>query len=173
MSARSILLALATVLTTVGIAPLPAAEPPAPASIIVAGPARAPISLSIEELARLPTVRVNVAFLTEHGTHSASFEGPLLWTVLRKAGVVDPAMHREQVSQSVVILGRDGYHAVLALGKIPPEFEGKQVILAERMDDQPLDAEQLRIIVPLDKRGGRSVREVARIDVSAVSTGSQ
>jgi hypothetical protein len=98
MSARSILLALATVLTTVGIAPLHAAEPSAPASIIVAGPARAPISLSIEELARLPTVRVNVAFLTQHGTHSASFEGPLLWTVLRKAGVVDPAMHREQVS---------------------------------------------------------------------------
>jgi hypothetical protein len=47
------------------------------------------------------------------------------------------------------------------------------VILAERMDDQPLDAEQLRIIVPLDKRGGRSVREVARIEVSTPLTGSQ
>ena len=82
MSAHSILLALATVLTTVGIAPLRAAEPPAPASIIVAGPSHSPMSLSIEELAHLPTVRVNVAFLTEHGTHSASFEGPLLWTVL-------------------------------------------------------------------------------------------
>ena len=98
MSTRSILLALATVLSTVAITPLHAAEPSAPASIIVAGPARAPISLSIEELARLPTVRVNVAFLTEHGTHSASCEGPLLRTTLRKAGVVDPAMHREQVS---------------------------------------------------------------------------
>jgi hypothetical protein len=75
-----------------------------------------------------------------------------LWTVLQKAGVVDPAMHREQVSQSIVLLGRDGFRAVLALGEIAPEFEGKQVILAERMDDQPLDAEQLRIIVPLDKR---------------------
>ena len=107
------------------------------------------------------------------GTHSASFEGPLLWTVLQKAGVVDPAMHREQASESVVILGRDGYRAVLALGEIAPEFEGKQVILAERMDDQPLDAEQLRIIVPLDKRGGRSVREVARIEVSTPLTGSQ
>ena len=173
MSARSILLALAMVLTTVGIAPLRAAEPPAPASIIVAGPSHSAMSLSIEELARLPTVRVNVAFLAEHGTHSASFEGPLLWTVLQKVGAVDPAMYREQVSESVVILGRDGYRAVLALGEIAPEFEGKQVILAERMDDQPLDAEQLRIIVPLDKRGGRSVREVARIEVSAPSTGSQ
>jgi DMSO/TMAO reductase YedYZ molybdopterin-dependent catalytic subunit len=173
MSTRSVLLTLATVLATVAIAPLHAAEPSAPTSIIVAGPSRAPLTLSIEELARLPTVRVNVAFLTEHGTHSASFEGPLLWTVLQKAGVVDPAMHREQVSESVVILGRDGYRAVLALGEIAPEFEGKQVILAERMNDQPLDAEQLRIIVPLDKRGGRSVREVARIEVTPPLTGSQ
>src|SRR3984893_16008759 len=152
MSTRSISLVLATVLSTVAIAHLHAAEPPAPASIIVAGPSRSPISLSIEELAHLPTVRVNVAFLTGQGTHSASFEVPLLWTVLQKAGVVDPAMHREQVSQSVVILGRDGYRTVLALGEIAPEFEGKQGLLAERMDDQPLDAEQLRIIVPLDKR---------------------
>ena len=37
----------------------------------------------------------------------------------------------------------------------------------------PLDAEQPRIIVPLDKRGGRSVREVARIEVSTPLTGSQ
>ncbi len=44
MSARSILLALATVLTTVGIAPLRAAEPPASASIIVAGPSHSPMS---------------------------------------------------------------------------------------------------------------------------------
>jgi hypothetical protein len=47
-------------------------------------------------------------------------------------------MYREQVSQSVVILGRDGYRAVLALGEIAPEFEGKQVILAERMDTSHL-----------------------------------
>jgi hypothetical protein len=72
-----------------------------------------------------------------------------------------------------VLLGRDGYRAVLALGEIAPESEGKQVILAELMGDQPLDAEQLRIIVPLDKRGGRSVREVVRIEVSTPLTGSQ
>jgi hypothetical protein len=92
-----------------------------------------------------------------------------LWTVLQKAGVIDPALHREQVSQSVVIVGRDGYRAVLAVGEIAPEFEGKQVILAERIDGQPLDAEHLRVVVPLDKRGGRSVRDVARIEVTAPS----
>jgi DMSO/TMAO reductase YedYZ molybdopterin-dependent catalytic subunit len=74
------------------------------------------------------------------------------------------------VSQTIIILGRDGYRAVLALAEIAPEFEAKQVILAERMDGKPLDAEHLRVVVPLDKRGGRSVRDVARIEVIAPST---
>src|SRR5262249_33813192 len=114
----------------------------------------------------------DTAFLTAQGTHQASFEGPLLWTVLQKAGVIDPEKHREQVSQTIVILGRDSYRAVLALGEIAPEFEGKQVIVAQRMDGKPLDAEHLRVVVPLDKRGGRSVRDVMRIEVTAPS-GSQ
>lgn len=68
-----------------------------------------------------------------------------------------------------MIVGRDGYRAVQALGEIPPEFEAKQVILAERMNGNPLAPDHFRIVVPLDKRGGRSVRDVARIEVSAPS----
>jgi DMSO/TMAO reductase YedYZ molybdopterin-dependent catalytic subunit len=127
------------------------------------------VNLSLRELAQLPTTQVQTNFLTDDGPHSASFEGPLLWTVLQKAGVVDPAKHRDHVSQTIMILGRDGYHAVLALAEIAPEFEAKQVILAERMDRKPLDAEHLRVVVPLDKRGGRSVRDVTRIEVTAPS----
>ncbi len=161
------LLASATVLYVVVVAPLYAAEPEPPAPIIVASPLHAAVKLAIEDLARLPTVKIDVAFLTEHGERRASFEGPPLWIVLEKAGAVDPALHREQVSRAVVIIGTDGYRAVLALGEIAPEFEGKQVILAERMDGQPLGAGHLRIVVPLDKRGGRSVRDVAHIEVTA------
>jgi len=95
------------------------------------------------------------------------FEGPLLWTVLEKAGVIDLAKRRDRVSQTIMIVGRDGYHAVLALAEIAPEFEAKQVILVERMDGTPLDADHLRMVVPLDKRGGRSVRDVVRIEVTA------
>jgi len=65
-----------------------------------------------------------------------------------------------------VILGRDGYRAVLALAEIAPEFEAKQVILADHIDGKPLDADHLRVVVPLDKRGGRSVGDVVRIEVT-------
>jgi len=65
-----------------------------------------------------------------------------------------------------VILGRDGYRALLALGEIAPEFEAKQLIFAERKDGKRPDAGHLRLVVPLDKRGGRTVREVVRIEIT-------
>jgi hypothetical protein len=157
-------MALVAVITT---GPLCAAEPQT--VITVVAPSGAPVNVTPEELAQLPTTQVQTNFLTERGPHAAYFEGPLLWTVLQSTGVIDPAKHGEQVSQTVIIVGRDGYRALLALGEIAPEFEAKQVILAQRMDGTPLDADHLRVVVPLDKRGGRSVRDVARIEVTAPS----
>jgi hypothetical protein len=54
--------------------------------------------------------------------------------------------------------------AVLALAEIDPEFEGKQVLLAFRRDGQPMPGE-LRLVVPGDRRGGRSARDVVRIEL--------
>ena len=120
-----------------------------------------------QQLSELPPVQLSISFETEHGPRQASFEGPLLWTVLDHAGAVDAAKPREQVRQAVRLTGRDGYTAILALGEISPAFENKQVILAERMDGQPLPPGHFRIVVPGDRYGGRSVRDVARIVVTA------
>lgn len=161
---RALRFTLAAVMA-VGVIPPVQAEDPAAITII--GPSHAPLSLAAGAIARLPAIQLRTAFLTDRGIHAALFEGPLLWTVLCTFGVIDPAMHKQQVRQIVAITGRDGYQAVLALGEIAPEFEGKQVILAERMDGKTLGPDHLRVVVPLDKRGGRSVRDVVRIEVSA------
>lgn len=108
-------------------------------------------------------VKVTPAFGATAGAQAPSFEGPLLWTILDHAHAVDPSKHHDQVRQMVVLTGQDGYTAALALGEIAPEFEGKQVIVAERMDGKLLD--HLRIIVPGDRRGGRSVHDLARVSV--------
>ena len=57
------------------------------------GSAPAAENLDAEKLAALPAavVRIKTSFLTEQGTHEASFEGPLLWAVLEKTGAIDPA----------------------------------------------------------------------------------
>jgi hypothetical protein len=140
--------------------------------ITVIGPAGASVNIAPGQLTELSRIKISTHYMSEHGPRSASFEGPLLWSVLDEFGVLDPAKHREQVSQIILIVGRDDYRAVLAVGEIAPEFEAKQVIVADRMDGKPLDADHLRIVVPLDKRGGRSVRDVARIEVAA-PTGAQ
>jgi hypothetical protein len=141
-----------------------------PDSVIVTGPG-APATLTADEVAKLPTITLNVGFATEHGPRQAVFEGPLLWTVLDHLHAVDPAKPGGQVRQTIVVTGRDGYTATIALGEIAPEFEAKQVILAERMDGKPMD--QLRVVVPGDHRGGRSVHDVVRIAVITVPPSPQ
>ena len=39
---------------------------------------------------------------------------------------------RTRLRHTIVVTGRDGYAAVLALAETDPEFEGKQVVLAYR-----------------------------------------
>lgn len=137
---------------------------------VFVGPTGRQIALTSDDLAKLPSVRLHVSFLTEHGTSSADFAGPLLWDVLVRAGAVDPGKPRGTAREIIVVTGADGYIAALAIGEISPAFEDKQVILADEMDGKPLTPGHLRIVVPLDRHGGRSVRDVVRIAVAAAAT---
>lgn len=144
----------------------PAAAGPAEAAGGVAvgregGPA---VVLGPAMLSALPVSQASLP--AGHGDAPHRAEGPLLWTVLTAAGVVDPAAVRDQVRQTVTLLGRDGYTAVLALGEIAPDFANRPVVLALRLDGEALAPEALRIVVPDETRGGRSVRDLARITVS-------
>jgi hypothetical protein len=156
MRARAI--ALLAGLTLFAAAPLLAAEP-----LTVQAPG-GPAALTAGDLAALPSVQVDIT-----GARPASFEGPLLWTVLDHTHAIDPAKFHDQVRQTILLTGQDGYTAVLALGEISPEFENKQVIVAERMNGKPLDLP--RIVVPGDKRGGRGVHELVRIAILPATGG--
>jgi DMSO/TMAO reductase YedYZ molybdopterin-dependent catalytic subunit len=145
---------------------MPADDVPADA-VTVTGPGGTAARIGADALAALPRVSTTVAYETDAGPRRVAFEGPLLWDVLVKAGAVDPAAPRKQVRQIVLLEGRDRYTAALALGELAPDFEGKQVILADRMDGAALPPEHWRIVVPGDRRGGRNVRDVARIAVLA------
>ena len=45
-------------------------------------------------------------------------------------------------------------------------FENKNVILATRLNGKDLGPQHFRLVVPGDAKGGRSVRDVVRIEVS-------
>jgi len=146
--------------------------PAANAGIVVSGPGRE-VTLTTAALAALPSVQVPVPAGNALDARGRTFEGPLLWTVLAHAGAVDPSTHQGDVRGTVVLTGQDGYAAVLAMGELSPEFEGKQVILALRVDGQPLEPGHLRVVVPGDKRGGRGVHDLVRIGVAEAAPAPQ
>jgi molybdate transport system substrate-binding protein len=121
--------------------------------------------VSPERIAALARVTQRVGFSSARGEQQSEWTGPLLWEVIGASGVVDAATPREMAHLAVRITGADGYSALIALGEIAPQFEGKQVLLADQMNGVPLPGRALRLIVPGDGLGGRSVRDVARIDV--------
>lgn len=71
----------------------------------------------------------------------------------------------EQVRLVVRVTGADGYTAVIALGEMAPQFAGHPIQIADHMNAAPIPDHGLRLVVPGDKRGGRSVRDVVRIEI--------
>ncbi len=122
-------------------------------------------TMTMGDLDKLQAIQVTPSF-GGRGGQPATFEGPLLWTVLSEAHAVTFAKMGDQVRQVVSLTGSDGYTAVLGLGEISPDFEGKQVILAERMDGKPLGPDHLRVVIPGDMKGGRSVRNIVAVGIT-------
>ena len=135
-------------------------------SLEVTGPAGQSVTLGRAELGRLPAVTVSRQ--REHEQATTAYAGPLLWAVLDRAGVLGQDMQgmpRARARRIVTVTGRDGYTVVLALAEIDPEFEGKSVIVATQADGKPIGSGALRLVVPGDKRGGRSVRDPTKVVV--------
>ncbi len=125
--------------------------------------------LSERALRALPATTLDVSFLTSKGQEQARYTGALLWTVLTANRLVDPDAHKGLLRRIVIVTGRDGYTLVLSAGEIAPELGAKQIVLAFERDGAPLPPEKgLRLVVPGDARGARSVNDVTRIDIKTV-----
>ena len=136
---------------------------PALADVLVDGQVRQPHSWSVAELKALAPASADVTYQTGHGEEHARFTGVPLWTLLGEAKLADDQGKMPGLRHSVLVTGRDGYAVMLAFGEFDPEFEGKAVLLAWQRDGKDLDTPQL--VVPGDKRGGRYVHDVVRIEV--------
>ncbi|MBV9302476.1 MAG: molybdopterin-dependent oxidoreductase [Acidobacteriaceae bacterium] len=123
-----------------------------------------PVQLEVNTLAELSR---QTAVLNDHGKQ-VNYEGVLLHDVLVRSGVdFSKGLHGKQLSSYVTAIGSDGYEVVYALADFDPSITNSAIILADRRDGKPLDANEgpLRIIVPQDKRPARSVRLLKEIDV--------
>ena len=63
--------------------------------------------------------------------------------------------------------GADGYQVVFSLAELDESFGGLQVLVADQQNGKPLAPEDgpLRLVVPSDKRGARSLRQLVRLEI--------
>jgi len=127
------------------------------------GMVQAPLRLDEAMLRSLPAASIDISFLASSGTEKGHFTGVLLWDVLQKAGLVNGAGKNAQLRHAILVTGRDGYAAAIAEGEIDPSYEDKKVIIAFEGDSVSFD--HLRLLVPGDAHGGRSVSDLATIEV--------
>ncbi len=143
-----------------------AAQTSAPLDVV--RPDGSSVTLSAAQIAALPKA---------NGTASAhsntfTFEGNELRDVLRLAGVTPvDSLRGAHLRRVVVLVGADGYAAVIALSDLDVSIGNRRVVLVDREDGKPLPPERgpRRIIIEGDHRPTRWVRQVVRIEVRDVS----
>jgi len=138
------------------------------AAFQIAGQIQTPATLDLEALRKLPAVHKDVPYIAAGEVVARSFTGALLWDVLQSAGgvAVDPNVKNDIIHKIIIVSGRDGYEAVFSAGEIAPDFGGAQILVAYEANGQPLDdGGSARIVVPGDRRGGRFVGRIAKIEV--------
>lgn len=117
----------------------------------------------------------DLARLTRHDTtvsaHQVTgrYSGVALRDVLALAGTgpSDSLRGRALLTTYVVVEATDGYRVLFTLAELDAGFTDRIVILADRVNGQPLPASEgpYRVIVPGEKRPARWARQVVRISL--------
>ena len=136
----------------------------APAVLKVEGAVPTPLSLTADDLAKLPRT---TATLSADGT-TTTYEGVLLYDILVKAGwQFGHGMTGKPMASYLLATGKDGYQVLFALPEIDPQFSGAKVIIADKADGAALPAREqpFRIVAPEDKMHARSIYSLVKLEV--------
>jgi DMSO/TMAO reductase YedYZ molybdopterin-dependent catalytic subunit len=140
------------------------AAKPAETALKVEGAVAIPLTLTAEDLAKMPRA---TATLTADG-NTTTYEGVLLYDILVKAGwQFGRGMTGKPMASYVLATGKDGYQVVFALAEIDPMFGGAKVLIADKADGAALPGRELpfRVVAPGDKMHARSIYSLVKIEV--------
>lgn len=118
------------------------------------------------DFAVLPRMEVKLAEM--HGKQEKLYSGVAMRDVLLKAGApLGDKLRGPALGTAVLVKCKDGYTVVFALAEFDEAFSSRTILLADREDGEnlPPSAAPLRLIVPGDKRGARSARQVVAIEL--------
>jgi hypothetical protein len=125
--------------------------------------------LSTAELKAVPHISATVH--NPHANADKVYSGIRVSDLLAKLGTpLGSELRGKALANYIVATGSDGYQAVLALAEVDPSFHPGEVLVADTMNGQPLDAHSgpLKLVVTEDKRPARSVRNLTTIELKSL-----
>jgi hypothetical protein len=133
-------------------------------SITVTGAVKHTLTLTAADLAAMPRAKA----ATDNNGIQTTYEGVWLSDVLKKAGVpLGPGLRGAPLAGYILASASDGYEVVFSIGELDPDMTSGQYLLADTANGKPMFGENgaFRLVIPTDKRGARSVRLLAKIEV--------
>ena len=133
--------------------------------LAVMGDVPTPLALSASDLAAMPREQTEVS---EQDGVKTTYEGVALQEILKKAGIpFGRQMRGKALAGYVLAEAKDGYAVAFSLGELDPDLGGTRVIVADKRDGKPLFGYQgpVRLVIPADKEGARSVRMLEKLEV--------
>jgi DMSO/TMAO reductase YedYZ molybdopterin-dependent catalytic subunit len=123
------------------------------------------LNLGPQDFAKLPQAHVTA---TDHDGKKHEYDGVNLRDILAQGGVATgDGLRGKEMADYIVAEGSDGYRIVFSVAELDPVFSDTQVIVATKMDGQPLSAHDgpVRLVAPGDKRQARWVRMLTSVSV--------
>lgn len=135
------------------------------ASVKVTGEVLTPLDLKLDDLQQFKQVELK---RKDHDGNDHTYTGVMLSDILQKAGVtLGKELHGKNLSKYAQVEASDGYQVVFALAELDKDFTDRMIILASKIDGQPLAPTDgpFRIIVQDEKKPARCIRMVTAIKI--------
>jgi hypothetical protein len=124
------------------------------------------LTLSRSEFASLPHITVTVQ--NTHANEKETYSGVRLADLFTKLGApLGKELRGKAMVSYIKASAPDGYAVVFSLAEIDPEFHSGEIIVADQMNGQPLDARSgpFKLVATEDKRPARWVRNVTTLEL--------
>ncbi len=134
-------------------------------SVKISGEVTTPLEIKPTDVAAMPQTTV---IRKDKDGRDHTYSGVVLATILQKAGVtLGKDLRGENLTKYVSVEASDGYQVVFALAELDKDFTDRTIILADKVDGQPLPQGDgaFRIIVQDEKKPARCIKQVTAIKV--------
>lgn len=134
-------------------------------ALVIDGLVKQAQHLTVAELRRMQAVQREVTFQTDRGAQKATYTGVLLWDVMQRAGIDDPAKKWPDLRHVMAVTGQDGYLVMFSVGEIDPNFGNAPIMIAYERNGQAFTGGGFRLVVPGDTHGARDIRDLVHIEI--------